>query len=133
MTPRTHIKRLDVEAHIGSPSAPTERWEAETVALPASLEYETQPQKQGRPSLCKVGGASRYRPAVLCLPRVCCAGCSTVTTNSNNSSSSNNLSSLVLGAHPLVQEEQLVGPRVLGEELEMGKAGVEVGGHPPGT
>lgn len=64
---------------------------------------------------------------------VCCAGCSTLTTNSNNSSSSNNLNSFVLGAHPLVQEELLVGPRVLGEELEMGGTGVEVGGHPPGT
>lgn len=83
--------------NIGSPSAPTERWEAETVELPASLESETQPQKQGRPSLSKVGGAS-----------------------------------FVLGAHPLVQEELLVGPRVL-EELEMGRAGVEVGGHSPGT
>lgn len=119
--------------NIGSPSAPTERWEAETVELPASLESESQPQKQGRPSLSKVGGASRYRPAVLCLPRVCCAGCSTLTTNSNDSSRSNNLNSFVLGAHLLVQEELLVGPRVLGEELEMRRAGVEVGGHPPGT
>lgn len=64
-------------ANIGSPSAPAERWEVETVELPASLEYETQPQKQGRPSLSKVGGASRYRPAVLRLLRVCCAVCST--------------------------------------------------------
>lgn len=54
--------------------------------------------------------------------------------NSNNSSSNNNnLNSFVLGAHPLVQEELRVGPRVRGEELEMGRTGVEVGGHLPGT
>lgn len=41
------------------------------VELPASLEYETQPQKQGRPSLSKVGGTDRlfsasHVCAVLC-------------------------------------------------------------------